>query len=77
VIKEGQVGFLIGTSEHNDLSLFNLRLPMGEAGKPIPPGQGYYSRRGRFRKLKVATPQTGALTLNAWIEKIGQRAPQG
>jgi hypothetical protein len=50
---------------------------MGEAGKPIPPGQGYYSRRGRFRKLKVATPQTGALTLNTWIEKIGQRAPQG
>ncbi len=70
-LKEMQNGFLLGTSEHSDLSLFNLRLPLGDAGKPIPPGQGFYARRGKPpRKIKLATSQAG---LNAWIEKIRQR----
>ena len=60
-IKDAQTGFLLGSSDHTDLSLFNLRLPMGEAGKPLPSGQGFYTRRGRFRKIKAATCLAGAM----------------
>ncbi len=72
-LKEMQTGFLLGSSEHNDLQLFNLRLPLGEVGKHLAAGQGYYGRRGRFRRIKAATPQVGEPTLLAWIARIGQR----
>lgn len=72
-LKELQTGFLLGTCDHNDLQLLNLRLPMGEAGKPLPPGQGYYARRGRYRKLKAASCHVGAVTLADWIARIQQR----
>jgi len=72
-IKELQTGFLLGSSDHNDLQLFNLRLPMGEAGQMLPPGQGYYARRGRYRKVKVATCHAGEITLAEWVGRIVKR----
>ncbi|HEY3367380.1 MAG TPA: type VII secretion protein EssC [Symbiobacteriaceae bacterium] len=53
-LKELQTGFLLGSSDQGDLAIFNLRLPMGEGGKLLPPGLGYYARRGRYRKVKAA-----------------------
>lgn len=53
-LRELQTGFLVGSSDHADLQLFNLRLPMGEAGGMLPPGQGFYARRGRYRRIKAA-----------------------
>jgi S-DNA-T family DNA segregation ATPase FtsK/SpoIIIE len=73
-LKELQTGFLIGSSDHSDLQLFNLRLPAGEAGKMLPPGQGFYVRRGRFRRVKAATPHAGAVTLADWVERLVSRA---
>lgn len=73
-VKELQTGFLLGSNEHNDLQVLNIRLPMSEAGIPMAPGEGYYSRRGRYRKIKAATCQRGDLTLVAWVERIRQRA---
>jgi len=78
-IKDMQTGFLLGSSDHSDLQLFNLRLPMGEAGQVLPPGQGYYSRRGRFARVKAATCHAGAITLPAWVKRIKHKkleAPQ-
>jgi len=73
-LKEWQTGFLLGSSDHDDLQLLNIRLPMGEAGKPLAPGEGFYARRGRYRKLKAVTCQAGATALAAWVERIRQRS---
>lgn len=75
-LKEMQTGFLIGSSDHSDLSLFNLRLPMAESGKSLTQGEGFYARRGHYRKIKAASSQAGVLTLTSWVEKIRQRSAQ-
>lgn len=72
-IKELQTGFLLGSSDHGDLQLLNLRLAPGEAGKPLPPGQGFFSRRGRYIKFKAASLQSDSLSLTAWVEKLKQQ----
>ncbi len=74
VVKELQTGFLLGSNEHSDLQILNISLPMGEVGKPVTPGDGYYSRRGRYRKIRAATCHSGDLTMVAWIERIRQRS---
>lgn len=70
-LKEMQTGFLLGSNEQAEL--FNLQLPYGEARKSLPPGQGYFARRGRYRKIQVANSQAGTLALGKWVERIGQR----
>lgn len=53
-LREVQTGFVLGSTDHSDLQLFQIRLPIGESGKFLPPGMGYFIRRGRARSLKVA-----------------------
>jgi hypothetical protein len=72
-LKELQTGFVLGSSDQADLQIVNLRVPFGEAGKALPPGQGYYSRRGRFRKIKAATAYAGSLQLPEWVGLIARR----
>lgn len=78
-LKEAQTGFLLGSNDSGDLQLFNLRLPLGETGKSLPAGQGFFARRGRFRKVKVATCQSGSIPLLPWVGQIQQRSrvPEG
>ncbi len=59
-LKEIQCGFLLGSAEHSDAGLLGLRLPAGEAGGWLPPGVGFYCRRGRYRKFKSATAELSA-----------------
>ncbi|RLB23012.1 MAG: hypothetical protein DRG71_06485, partial [Deltaproteobacteria bacterium] len=70
-LKELQTGFLLGSSD--DSQLFSLNLPYAEKNKLLPPGQGYYARRRRHRKVKVATCHAGAITLAEWVEKISRK----
>jgi S-DNA-T family DNA segregation ATPase FtsK/SpoIIIE len=70
LVKELQTGFLLGGCDFDDLQLFNLRLPLGEAGRPLPQGQGLFARRGRFQRVKTATPQAGNTTLTSLVERI-------
>lgn len=58
-LKDLQTGFLLGSTDHGDLSLLNLRLPSGESGKSLDPGMGLYARRGKYRKFKAALSGRG------------------
>lgn len=55
-IKQGQTGFLIGGSDYDDLQVLGLTLPHAEASRGLPGGRGFYARRKKFTRVKVATP---------------------
>lgn len=73
-IKEGQTGFLLGTQDQADAQILNIRLPLGEGGRLLPPGEGYYSKRGRATRIKAATTDTGSVQLRQWVARIARRA---
>lgn len=73
-LKELQTGFVLGSSDGSDLSAFNLRLPPGETARLLPPGEGFFVRRGRLRKVKAATPHAGEVPLAEWVRRIVGRA---
>lgn len=50
---EPQTGFVLGSNEHADVGLFGMHVASGEPRR-LPPGQGYYVRRGRSRAVKIA-----------------------
>lgn len=70
-LKTAQVGLMLGIS---DDSVFNLRLPYGERDQIMPPGEGYWTQRGRSLRVKLATPQAGSVSLADWVERLRQRA---
>jgi S-DNA-T family DNA segregation ATPase FtsK/SpoIIIE len=47
-------GFVLGTSEYDDIQLLNLRLAGARAEGLLPPGQGYFGRRNRTFRIKAA-----------------------
>jgi len=56
LLKEAQTGFLLRESDDR---IFNLRLPHSERNKALPPGEGYYVRRGQATRVKFAVPPVG------------------
>lgn len=68
-LKEGQTGLVLGSTEHSDLQLLNIRIP-GETGRLLPAGLGFYARRGRWRRIKVASPHVGVRRLIDHVERI-------
>jgi len=52
-LREMQTGFCLGSSDNADLNLFNLRVPLEKANRPLPAGVGYLARRGKYRIVKV------------------------
>lgn len=73
--KELQTGFLLGSSDYTDIDFFGIRLPLGESGKPLPPGQGFVARRSRHVKFKAATAHVGAETLQGIVDRLVNRRP--
>ncbi len=53
VLKEVQTGFVLGGSDDR---IFNMRLPHSERNITLPPGEGYYIKRGKAQKVKLANP---------------------
>lgn len=75
-IKEGQTGFLIGSGDRDNLSIFNiysLQVSMAVGGKSQLPGRGYFLRRGRARALQAASCHAGTPGLMEWIKGISQK----
>ncbi|MCC6313477.1 MAG: hypothetical protein IT337_05655, partial [Thermomicrobiales bacterium] len=72
-LKEAQTGVLLGSSDHEDLAHFNLRLPPAESGKSLPPGRGYVGKRGQLRRIQAASIHAGSPTLLAWIASIARK----
>lgn len=75
-LKEAQTGVALGSSEHSDLQFFTIRIP-GESGRLLPPGMGFYARRGRWRRIKVATPRAGGFRVVDQVERIAARWSPG
>lgn len=71
-LRDSQIGFVLGSTDHDDLQLLNARLPIGEAGKLYQPGQGIYVWRGRVRKFKAAIAPSAHQTLHDWVVRLGQ-----
>lgn len=57
-LKEAQVGFILGSSSSD---IFSLRLPYGERDKLLPPGEGYWFKRGIATRVKIAVPKKSEL----------------
>jgi S-DNA-T family DNA segregation ATPase FtsK/SpoIIIE len=55
-IKATQTGFLVGGSDFEDLQVLGISVPRPEANQGLPPGQGFYARRKRYVRIKVAEP---------------------
>lgn len=72
--KEVQTGILLASSDMNDLTVFGARLPAAESNRPVPPGTGFYIRRGRVRKIRTATPNAGGRSLAEWVRLLRERA---
>jgi S-DNA-T family DNA segregation ATPase FtsK/SpoIIIE len=69
-VKDGQTGILLGTTDINDLSIFNLRLPPEEQGKTLVPGRGFFARRNRARGLHIANAQHSPSSMKEWMTRI-------
>lgn len=55
-MRKSPAGFVLGTSEYEDIQVLNLRLSGTRNDVAVPPGQGYFGRRGKVSRLKVAVP---------------------
>src|SRR5205823_7841712 len=53
-MKVAQTGFLVGGSDYDDLQVLGITVPRTEASLGLPTGRGYYSRRKRWQRIKVA-----------------------
>jgi S-DNA-T family DNA segregation ATPase FtsK/SpoIIIE len=72
-LKELQTGIVLGSGDQNDVGVVNIRLTFNEGNKLLPPGEGFYGRRGRYRKIKAATANAGNPQLREWVARIAAR----
>jgi len=67
---EMQTGFLLGSTAHEDLNVFKARLSSSESGMSLPPGIGYYIRRGRIKRIQAALPSWGGAELEETVARL-------
>jgi len=59
-IREAHTGFLVGGSEYEDMQVLGISVPHAEASQGLPVGRGFYARRKRYIRVKVAAPPNAA-----------------
>jgi hypothetical protein len=76
VIRTCDTGFVLGSRNPSHLDVLNVSVPFGARGQTyeLPPGLGYYARRGAARRVRVATAAGGADSLDGWLERIRRKA---
>jgi S-DNA-T family DNA segregation ATPase FtsK/SpoIIIE len=72
-LKANPTGFLLGSTDSGYLNAFNIRLPIGESGQTLPPGEGIFAQRGKYTRIKIATPWEGEVDFQDWINNIIKR----
>jgi S-DNA-T family DNA segregation ATPase FtsK/SpoIIIE len=71
-IKSGQTGLVVGGGD--DAGVLNLRLPRADSERALPPGRGYYVRKGYPpRPVQIASAQFGATPFADLLELIARR----
>jgi len=54
--KEVPAGFVIGTTDPDYTRLVGFQLPFAMGSVALPPGRGYFAKRGTFRQVQIASP---------------------
>lgn len=73
-LRSFQAGFVLGSADGSDLALLGARVPPGEGGQALPPGTGFYVRRGHCQKVRVATAGAGEPGVGGWVARLAARA---
>lgn len=73
---EGKTGFVMGSTDHEDVQLFKLRLPLNEVGQALSPGNGLYVWRGRVVRFRAALPEEAGARLRECLERLAARGNQ-
>jgi S-DNA-T family DNA segregation ATPase FtsK/SpoIIIE len=72
VVKSAQTGLLVGGGD--DAGLLNLRLPRAESERALPPGRGYYVRKGYPpRPVQLASAHFGDMPFMDFLDSIRRR----
>lgn len=74
LMKERWAGFVLGTTQFNDLEWLGIRLPPGETGKSLAAWQGFFGQHGkRPSRVKTATAWIGEFQLPGWVDNLKAR----
>ncbi len=74
-VRNVPVGFQVGTAEYTQV--FKLNLPADNLSKHLPPGEGFYIRKGQYQRVKIADPQAGPVKLAGWVERLKRESGGG
>lgn len=66
-IRKRSIGYLLGTTQNNDVYFFNMKLPHTEMDQELLSGDGYCIRR---KPIKIKCAYTPLHLLRTMIDKI-------
>jgi hypothetical protein len=64
----------MGTAGINQV--FKVNLPFDNPARVLSPGEAFYIRRGQFWRVKIADPNHGPISAEAWVQSIRRKAEQ-
>jgi len=70
LLRETQTGVILGSSAAPDLAVLGVRWPSDEPGRSLPPGHGFYTRRGRSQPLQAAWVPPAETP--AWLDRLAE-----
>jgi S-DNA-T family DNA segregation ATPase FtsK/SpoIIIE len=74
LLRDVPTGFQMGTAGINQV--FKVNLPFDNPARVLSPGEAFYIRRGQFWRVKIADPNHGPISAEAWVQSIRRKAEQ-